>query len=107
MAMLVITTQIFENYGAHSWDGVGACPQRWKPKGGRDHKVRNIDPNRSFAVYESVVDRVTENNDYFCERVLDYRVEADDWLSEFEQSQLERDGEIRFPEPEIDWREHA
>lgn len=31
---LLITTQIQENYGAHDWDGEGACPQYWKFKGG-------------------------------------------------------------------------
>ena len=107
MAMLVISTQILENYGAHAWDGAGTCPQRWKAKGGRDHKVRNIDPNRVGTILESVIDRVTEDNDYYREYVLSWSVESDDWQSEFEQSQLEYDGEIQFPEPEIDWRESA
>ena len=31
---LVIQTQFKENYGAHSWDGTGECPQYWKFKGG-------------------------------------------------------------------------
>ena len=34
---LMITTQIQENYGAHDWDGTGACPQYWKFKGGNDY----------------------------------------------------------------------
>ena len=34
MVMLVIRTQIHENYGAHDWDGTGECPQYWKAKGG-------------------------------------------------------------------------
>jgi hypothetical protein len=29
---LLITTQTQENYGAHDWDGEGACPQYWKFK---------------------------------------------------------------------------
>jgi hypothetical protein len=29
-----IFTQLRENYGAHDWDGVGNCPQRWKNKSG-------------------------------------------------------------------------
>ena len=37
--MLVIQTQTQENYGAHDWDGVGACPQYWKFKGGSEYKV--------------------------------------------------------------------
>ena len=34
---LLITTQNYENYGAHDWDGVGECPQYWKAKGGSDY----------------------------------------------------------------------
>jgi hypothetical protein len=39
MAILVIDTQFMENYGAHDWDGEGACPQYWKMKGGSSYKV--------------------------------------------------------------------
>ncbi len=35
---LIISTQIYENYGAHDWDGTGLCPQRWKAKGGEDYQ---------------------------------------------------------------------
>jgi len=44
---LLITTQVYENYGAHDWDGVGECPQYWKAKGGSDYVVKNINVNRS------------------------------------------------------------
>ena len=107
MAMLVISTQLLENYGAHSWDGKGACPQRWKAKGGRDYKVLDVDVNRVEEILDRVMDRVTEDNDSFREYVLDWSVEADDWQSNFERDQMEFDGEIRFPEPTLDWREHA
>ena len=40
--MLVITTQLQENYGAHNWDGEGACPQYWKMKGGSEYKILGI-----------------------------------------------------------------
>ena len=39
MAKLLITTQVYENYGAHDWDGRGECPQYWKAKGGNDYVV--------------------------------------------------------------------
>lgn len=38
--LLQITAQFHENYGAHSWDGTGECPQRWKPKGGQMFTLR-------------------------------------------------------------------
>lgn len=31
---VVVHTQFRENYGAHTWDGKGECPQYWKSKGG-------------------------------------------------------------------------
>ena len=37
--LLHIQTQYRENYGAHSWDGKGSCPQYWKNKGGDDYLV--------------------------------------------------------------------
>jgi len=38
--LLNITAQYHENYGAHSWDGQGECPQAWKPKGGQVFTLR-------------------------------------------------------------------
>jgi hypothetical protein len=38
--LLQITAQYYENYGAHSWDGQGECPQHWKPKGGQIFTLR-------------------------------------------------------------------
>lgn len=36
---LVVFYQFEENYGAHTWDGEGECPQYWKMKGGSDEVV--------------------------------------------------------------------
>lgn len=36
---IVIQTQLRENYGAHTWDGEGRCPQHWKCKGGNTYFV--------------------------------------------------------------------
>lgn len=101
MAILVISTQVMENYGAHSWDGEGECPQYWKAKGGHEYKVLDIDVNRAKEIFEQVVDRCTEDNDYYHEYVIDWSVESDDYLSWFEKSQLEWDGKISYPEPII------
>lgn len=37
---IIIQSQYHENYGAHDWNGVGACPQYWKAKGGSEYRVR-------------------------------------------------------------------
>ena len=99
MAILVISTQVYENYGAHDWDGVGECPQYWKAKGGHEYKVLNIDVNRAREIFERAVASVTEDNDYYQETVVDWFVESDEYMSWFEQSQLEWEGRITFPEP--------
>jgi hypothetical protein len=52
---LMITTQIQENYGAHDWDGVGACPQYWKFKGVAENDYSyfvETDVHRSYARWD-------------------------------------------------------
>lgn len=107
MAILVISTQVYENYGAHTWDGKGACPQYWKAKGGHEYKVLNIDVNRAKEIFELVRARCEEDNDYYQEQVIDWFVESDEWMSWFEKSQLEWEGKITCPEPTIDWKKEV
>lgn len=37
---VVAVFQVWENYGAHAWDGKGSCPQYWKAKGGHEVVVK-------------------------------------------------------------------
>ena len=104
MAILVISTQVMENYGAHTWDGKGECPQRWKAKGGSDYKVLAIDVNRAKEIFEQVRSEVEEDNDFYRVDVIDWFVDSDEWMSWFEQSQLEYEGEVRYPEPTLNWQ---
>ena len=98
---LLITTQIQENYGAHDWDGEGACPQYWKFKGGNDYKyalgsvLRNADTIQEIVEYFRP--RIEEDNEYYRNHIIGYEVVADDYLTEFEQSQLEYEGRIAYP----------
>lgn len=41
---LAIYTQYRENYGAHTWNGEGECPQYWKFKGGDTYVVPSLSP---------------------------------------------------------------
>jgi hypothetical protein len=98
---LHIQTQIEENYGAHDWDGVGACPQYWKMKGGEDY-FYPLGPNvRSEEALAELVAHfrkdIEEDNDGFREYIIGYGVVADDYLTAFERSQLEYDGTITYP----------
>lgn len=98
---LLITTQTQENYGAHDWDGAGECPQYWKFKGGQDYKyslgtaLRNTDTIQEIVEYFRP--QIEESNDYYRNHIIGYEVVADDYLTEFEQGQLEYEGRIAYP----------
>jgi hypothetical protein len=100
---LLITTQVYENYGAHDWDGVGQCPQYWKAKGGSDYVVKNINVNRVTETVMGVRDQIEQDNDAFRETIIDWSIVADDALTEFEQSQMAYEGLIRYASKEITW----
>ena len=112
--MLVIYTQIHENYGAHAWDGTGECPQYWKAKGGSEHKVRGFIGNTKSSLADSATEavmmlrsRIERDNDHFRETILDWSLENDDYLSWFEKSQLDYEGTITHKEPIIEYGELA
>jgi hypothetical protein len=102
--ILVIQTQYQENYGAHGWDGEGACPQHWKMKGGQEFMVTGLDNSQDIdAVVDCVRDQIEHSSDYAREHIIGYGLEADDYMSWFEKSQLEYDGSIQFPEKRVSW----
>ena len=99
--MLVIATQDYENYAAHQgFDG----SYRWKAKGGSEYKVTNIPTNTDPAeILELVRGEIERDDDYFQTTIIGWAVKPDDYLSDFEQSQLEYEGTITFREPEIEY----
>ena len=104
--MLVIQTQNQENYGAHDWDGTGTCPQYWKFKGGSEFKITGVPLNIAYdEVVELVRRDIEESSDYYRVDIIGWSIESDDYLSWFEKSQLEYDGEITYKEPEIEYSE--
>jgi hypothetical protein len=100
---LLITTQTWENYGAHDWDGVGECPSYWKAKGGSDYVVKNINVNRVTETLMGVRGQIEQDNYAFRETIIDFEVVADDALTEFEQSQLNYEGVIRYGSKVLAW----
>lgn len=56
---LVIHTQHRENYGAHDWDGEGACPQYWKFKGGNTYVVENITDEQAIKIGTDGISNLT------------------------------------------------
>jgi hypothetical protein len=102
---LHIWTQDHENYGAHDWDGEGACPQRWKAKGGADFfvvKFRGGEAEATTAVM-ALRSSIEERNEYFRREVLGWNIVDNDYLTEFEQSQLEYEGKITYKSKELSW----
>jgi hypothetical protein len=102
--MFVIRTQFMENYGAHDWDGEGACPQRWKYKGGSEYKITGVDATADPEDYINLAN-VEFSSEGAREYIVNYTFESDDYLSDFERSQMEFDGEIIHPEPHLSWAE--
>jgi hypothetical protein len=95
-ARIVAVTQIEENYGAHAWNGLGTCPQRWKFKGGNDVVIWEGQPESAPFVVEGLKKagfKYLERNDpYWKEYVIDVRILApgekteDEKMKEWEES---------------------
>lgn len=100
--IVVIQTQDRENYAAHQ----GFTGEYyWKNKGGSEFKITDVPADADIdAVVDLARDSIEEDNEYFQTTIIGYAVEADDYLSWFEKSQLEYDGEINYPEPQISFR---
>ena len=102
---LYIFTQDLENYGTHDWDGEGEVPQYWKAKGGTDYivDIPGFRWNAEFAEknLRMIVDElrfvIEESNDYYRSTILGYEMVEDDFMTEYEQSQLEYDGKVMYP----------
>ena len=103
---LLITTQIQENYGAHDWDGQGECPQYWKFKGGSDYSYALGSSLRNAETLNEIVEyfrkQIECNNEGFREYIIGFDVVADDYLTDFEKSQLEYDGSITYKTTELE-----
>ena len=108
MSKLLITTQYCENYGS---------PEEpyWKMKGGSDYVVLGLDFDADYEWAEARVERIldqvrdqVEVSNPVCEEyILGWEIVADDYLTEYERSQLEYDGKIQFPSKVINLPEEV
>jgi hypothetical protein len=95
---LLILTQVYENYG-------DATDPRWKAKGGDDYFIRNIENDSDATVAVMALrEKIESNTDYLRETIVGWNLVADDYLTEYERSQLEYDGVILYPAKEIIWK---
>lgn len=102
---LLITTQVYENY-AWSEDGsIGTGAEAyWKPKGGDEYIVRDIQNEEEATVAVMALrEEIETANDYMTETIIDYQLVKDDYLTDFERDQLEYDGKITYPAKELVW----
>ena len=101
--IVVIATQDYENYAAHQ----GFTGEfYWKAKGGSEFKITGVPQGVDLQeVVDLVRGELEQDNEYFQTTIIGYKAESDDYLSWFEQSQLEYDGSITYREPEIEYSE--
>ena len=91
MSKLLISTQVYENYG-------NADQPYWKAKAGNDYVVLDVDVSDMVEVIvDRVRDQVEVSHDFFTETIRGYKVVADDYLTQFERHQLEFEGRITDP----------
>lgn len=100
---IVIDTQYMENYGT-------VAEPYWKFKGGSSYMIENVEmfvkQNEFFEKKcEMVIDQIRSKIEYdgkmSREYILDWSIQEDDYMSEYEQQQLEFDGRIIYPEPRL------
>lgn len=97
MAKLLIQTQVMENYGS-------ALKPYWKAKGGSDYVVKKFrDFNRVTETVLALRSQIEQDNEFYTETIIGWEVVDNDYLTEFERSQLEYEGKITFPAKELVW----
>lgn len=95
MSKLLIQTQVYENYG-------DADKPYWKAKGGGDYVVKNFrDFNRVTEFVMALRNQVEQDNEFYTETIIGWEVVEDNYLTEFERSQLEYEGRIIYPANEL------
>ena len=103
---LLLTTQVHENYAWQEDGSIGTGENAyWKAKGGSEYVVKNVDPLKVApgSIVDSVRNQVEEDNEYFREYITDWELVPDDYLTDFERSQLEYEGQIDHPAKELEW----
>lgn len=89
MAKLYIFTQDYENYGTED-------DPYWKAKGSSDYFVEDFDGDEAMTVM-LVREQIEVNNPFFRSQIAGWEVVPNDYMTEFERTQLEYEGSIRFP----------
>lgn len=103
---IMINTQYMENYGT-------AEAPYWKFKGGSDYIIEvegfrfdnDMAGKKARMIVDELAPKIEYSGDYSQEYILDWSFVEDDYLTDFEKSQLEYDGEITFPAKRVTYEE--
>lgn len=100
---VVVNTQVYENYGAHAWDGVSPCPQYWKAKGGSEYQREVGDISTVLALgargIQQIADEIREECESDTESWREYAIDWNLYASNEEtyDEQLEREIREMYP----------
>lgn len=97
MAKLVIQTQYMENYDVDEVSEEGY----WKFKGGHDYIIDNVDVNNVQSVANEIIPLIEYDNSMSREFVLEWRVEPDSWVSQYEKDQKEWSDGSMYHDPRL------
>ena len=99
----IFYTQVYENYAIREDGSIGTGAEAYfKAKGGDEYVVLNVDKSEMSRILAEVRAKVEVSNDYFRETVVDFQLVEDDYLTEYEKSQLEYDGRIVYSPKELE-----
>ena len=99
----IFFTQVYENYAIREDGSIGTGAEAYfKAKGGDEYVVLNVDKTQMSRILAEVRAKVEVSNDYFRETVVDFQLVEDDYLTEYEKSQLEYDGRIVYSPKELE-----
>jgi hypothetical protein len=99
----IFFTQVYENYAVREDGTIGTGADAYfKAKGGDEYVVLNVDKTQMSRILAEVRAKVEVSNDYFKETVVDFQLVEDDYLTEYERSQLEYDGRVVYSPKELE-----
>ena len=99
----IFFTQVFENYAWREDGSIGTGDDAYfKPKGGDEYVVRNVDKSEMPRILAEVRAKVEVSNDYFQEFIVDIKIVEDDFLTEYELNQLVFEGRIEYSPKELE-----
>jgi hypothetical protein len=92
MSKIYVFTQDYENYGSVE-------EPYWKPKGSTEFFIPNFNGSKVEAttMVMAYASQIECADDFYTSAIVGFDVVSDDYMTEFESSQLKYDGRIVYP----------